>query len=323
MARALLMDGAGSIAPQPASGPEPAGGQPLILLVHGYNNDTHQAAESYFLMRRNLDHLLRLSGVDEAVRKSFQSRMWELYWPAYAPMRHRAFGRPRPKYEHVVAPLSYSLEVIRARTAVAGGLAQYLTRRAPSEVFFIAHSLGCRVVLETIKLLAPVLTSPIQLSGFLLMAGAVPVDMLDLGGLLGPGALRARRRYCLHSWRDTVLLTAFPPGQVLAGEAPLYGLPLAAGLTGSPRSLWHSHANTHINHGAYWREGLFKGGTALSQLCAGIFGVAIDREISLSELPRVRTDSALSILPENQLPTGRLPGSDWLEATYGSPRRQP
>jgi pimeloyl-ACP methyl ester carboxylesterase len=313
------MDDDGSVRPYSDGGLEPEAGRPLILLVHGYNNDPRDAAESYFAMRCNLDNLLRLNQAGKALRKEFQSRMWELYWPGYMPLSRRGSGRQRTTYERAPSSLSYSLEVRKARSWVADGLKRYLTRCAPSEVFFIAHSLGCRVVLETVNRLATSLASRIQLTGFLLMAGAVPVNMLDNGGLLGPSAKEAHRRYCLHSWRDGVLKLAFPPGQVLSGEVPPPPnvWPVATGLSGGPRLLWDLHANTQLNHGGYWREGLFKGRAALSELCAGIFGVAIERGIQLSELPRVLTASKLSILPENQLPSGRLLGSNWLVYRYG------
>jgi hypothetical protein len=312
---ALVMEDHGYVRPYCDGGPEPPSGHPLVLLVHGYNNDAVQAELSFYAMRRNLDNLLSLNGTGEALRREFQSRLWEFYWPGH--LRLRRFGSRRAAFEVVPSALSYSHEVVKARTWVAQSLADYLRLRTPSEVFFIAHSLGCRVALEAVKRLSASPAPDLRVAGFLLMAGAVPVNLLDPDGDLFPSAIEVRRRYSLHSWRDLVLGVAFPPGQILAGEAPVYGLPVATGLLGGPRTMWVRHADTRLSHGGYWRQGLFRGGTAgVSELAAAIFGVAVDHGISLSELPRVTADSALSILPESQIASGRLPGSNWLEEDY-------
>jgi hypothetical protein len=317
-ASALRMNREGVVGVYERGGIEPAVGDRLILLVHGFNNDESQAAQSYFAMRSNLDNVLRLHGTDEEQRKNIQSRVWELYWPGYLPLSARGpSGKRRFGYEPALSAASYSLEVVKARTWVADGLATYLRRIRPAEVFFIAHSLGCRVVLETVKRLSSSILTNIQFPGFVLMAGAVPVDSLLQNGSLGPSALSPSRRYCMHSYRDAVLMLAFPPGQLMSAEAPSYGLPVATGLTGWPTSLWSNHTNTKLGHGGYWKEGIFKDKALLSELCAGIFGVAVERNISVTGLLTMPSAQAFSILPERQLATGRLPGSRWLEDKYG------
>jgi hypothetical protein len=314
---ALRMDGSGFVSPFSGNGLEPEPGERVILLVHGYNNDQVEAAESYFTMRKNLDNVVLSCGIDETLRKQLQSRIWELYWPGYLALSSLGpRGGRRHKWEPVASAASYSHEVRKARTWVADGLASFLRRIRPSEVFFIAHSLGCRVVLETLQRLVSGLLSPIHFAGFLLMAGAVPVHMLGISGLLGPSAAQPDRRYCLHSWRDAVLMLAFPGGQILSGEVAAYGVPVATGLTGSPSALWSGHANSGLGHGDYWRQGIFRDRSVLSQLCAGIFGIAVQRDLTVSELLTIPAELNYSILPERQLASGRLPGSDWLRDRY-------
>lgn len=319
-ANALRMDGEGTVQPYRSGGILPPAGRRLILLVHGYNNDPFQAGASYFAMRRNLDHILQFCGVDEARRKSMQEGIWELYWPGYFPLSDRPLrGLRRRGYEGVLSIPSYSLEVGKARSWVASGLARFLASRAPSEVFFIAHSLGCRVVLETILRLSKAAQPGIAIAGFLLMAGAVPVHLMLDGAPLGDCLRSASRRYSLHSWRDAVLLLAFPPGELLAGEVPPYGCPVATGLMGAPVSLWESHVNTKLGHSDYWELGLLRNKGLLSSFCAGVLGVAVDHPIEESDIRSLPAPLAVSILPQRHILSARLPGAAWLSDRYGPP----
>src|SRR6202011_1769264 len=103
-----------------------------------------------------------------------------------------------------------------------------------SGVFFVGHSLGCRVVLETMQRLA---NTNVPILGFVLMAGAVPVHLLNEGKNLYPG--KGKHQYCLFSAEDFVLKACFPPGQIFAGEAPEEGgLPVATGRVGQPRGMY-------------------------------------------------------------------------------------
>jgi pimeloyl-ACP methyl ester carboxylesterase len=317
--QAIKMDRSGGIAPFSPGGGHPSAGRPITLLIHGYNNDDYEAADSFYKMRCNLDHILHYSGNASIFRKYIQSNIWEFYWPGYQPVTLlNPVARRRHWYEPVISGPSYSLEVVKARSWVADGLFNYLSRVRPSEIFFVAHSLGCRVVLETARQILESFTTPIRVTGFILMAGAVPIDLLQPTGPLGPTAGAPPRRYCLYSWRDLVLMLAFPPGQVLAGEIPLYGSPLAVGLTGQPSSLWNVRVNSKLGHHDYWSRGLFVNKERLSELCAGMLGIPVDRATPVMTLPSVPSAPPLSILPERQLYSGNLPGDDWLRDRYGS-----
>jgi pimeloyl-ACP methyl ester carboxylesterase len=269
-------------------------------------------------MRKNLNYLLRTSGVAEEVRQDAQSRIWELYWPGYLPLSDQGpAGLKRRFYEPAISASSYSLEVEKARTWVADQLSAYLDRIGQISVFFIAHSLGCRVVLEVLERLLNSVVSTVTCSGYLLMAGAVPIDQLMPAGRLGPTAFLPTGRFCLHSTRDLVLCAAFPPGQLLSGEIPLYGLPVATGLTGWPSAMWSDHVNTSLSHGSYWRESLFKDNAISSQLCASLFGLTTPKGLPFSSLAFRPASHTLSILPERVLPTQTLGNEDWLERRYG------
>jgi hypothetical protein len=286
------------------------------LLIHGYNNDEVQAAESFFRMRVNIDEILSSIGVVRTIREEIQKQIWEFYWPGFERFAlTNPKGLRRHNYEMLVTAPTYSLEVVKARTWVKDSLHHYLDRVNPSEVFFVAHSLGCRVALETIKALLNSITTTVSVAGFLLMAGAVPIDLLHEWAELGPTTRFTSKRYCLYSHRDSVLMVAFPPGQIAAGEIPIYGVPQAVGYWGLPE-IWNIRCNTTLGHGGYWKRGLHKSSGHISELLSGMFRLVVERDLQGVDLPVLTESSVASILPERNLPSGLLPGADWLRAKY-------
>jgi pimeloyl-ACP methyl ester carboxylesterase len=309
------MDVNGDVRPSVGPSALPERNKPMLLLVHGYNNDSAEAAESYFAMRRNLDALLRVHGVAESVRKALQGRIWEFYWPGYLPIGHWSLsGVTRPTFEKVISAPSYALEVIKARDWIADGLAVFLRSVEPSEIFFIGHSLGCRVVLETIARLADPHT--IALTGFILMAGAVPIHLLLSNSRLCNGAALVKKRFCLYSGIDLVLWFAFPPGQVLADEVPPYGIPIATGLWGSPSALYDIRSNTWLGHGDYWTQGPFKGGGSYQQLLAGELGAYQPERFVRAEKIASRELKQLKASRNRQIGSRAYTGIDWLRDSY-------
>lgn len=115
--------------------------------------------------------------------------------------------------DHWVGPLSYSFEG-RDADDTAFELAQYLNDhiRAGAEINFIAHSLGCRVTLETIKRMLPAGRNFEQVC---LMAAAIDDDCLSAPGVYLQAASRAQRVASLSSKKDRVLRFAYPAGDLL------------------------------------------------------------------------------------------------------------
>ena len=120
----------------------------------------------------------------------------------------------------------------------------------------MAHSLGCRVVLEAVKYLdtwtAEKRWRHTQVASTCLMAAAVPVALCQEGQDYGTRP-RGRDEVVLWSNWDFVLTTAFPPGE-LAG---LEGLHLrSVGSSGQPERRWKTprRPSTGLGHSDYYGD---------------------------------------------------------------------
>ena len=306
MRQALKLTASGHLGPLEAGGPTPHGHRRVILLVHGFNNDEQQAGASYSTMRRNLDRLLREEGHDQQHRRAVQETIWEFHWPGY--LRAATAVVPRRGLSETISGLAYSVQVPKARGAVPEALADYCTSLGAVELSFVAHSLGCRVVLETVDRLARDPRSRVRVGGVLLMAAAVPMRSIGTWGKLNGAARVPSRRFCFHSWRDRILLVPFPLGQTLAGEPSA----MAVGLSGRP-SIWHGRRNTRFGHSDYWTDSFRRlGDYDLATVIDGLFLVTVARSVAASELPSNEIEEAYG-LPEVRLAERRLQGSDWLD----------
>ena len=216
----------------------------ILLLVHGFNNTAEQADSAYDAMIRNITaDLLRMRDGPEAVVC--------LQWPGDA-----AVG----PYQFADA-IGYPVDIERAKVSaqrVADYLRQLCLAHGPNfRISMVAHSLGCRLVLEALKISAP---GGLQVQVAALMAPAVPVRLVDAS--LGTSAYLAgtdwlaRSMLKYHSWFDYVLGVAFPAGQALAFamgiETEPYGE--AVGFFGSPVSFANDGGNTYNTHGEYWGD---------------------------------------------------------------------
>ena len=119
-------------------------------------------------------------------------------------------------------------------------------------VHFVAHSLGCRVALETIEFLrqngGPVVGK------VCLMAAAVPLFKVQTGGELVEAMEHAGEVRILHSDDDAVLRDTFPPGQTLAGGNEGF-FPTALGLHGFLSAASGRIVSVDVDnagHGDYW-----------------------------------------------------------------------
>jgi hypothetical protein len=231
----------GGLAPEisPAASLGPTGSS-LILLIHGYNNDLADARSVYTTFVDNLQK-------DWNKAPALLATIYRFYWPGDKSWGPFSF-------------LSYALEIGPARDS-AVMLATYMKElRAasggPMNVYLIAHSLGNRLLMELLEIFANQGTpSNLKIQGICMMAGAVPVSKVDVGGDLY-GAAELAQAYILYSTGDAVLHFAFPPGETAAGDAIL---PTAVGRFGQPAGQWaftqqmtYGPKKTKYGHHDYW-----------------------------------------------------------------------
>lgn len=237
--------------------------QPVkIVLVHGYNVDQPAAKKGYEAFFE------RLRSVGAPAH--FTDNLTELYWPG-----NKNWGK--------ASFLSYSLNawnVNHAALKFSEFLTTHFSNNPDTQLVFIAHSLGCRMILECLnniishnKNLIP------KFRHITLMAAAVPASMLK-----NPGDhLYAIRNikipfYGFHSKADRVLLAAFPVGQALAFQN---AFSQAVGRNGEPAGLWKHgrHFPMTIDHGDYWSN------EEVAQFIAYKFGLSVYRILFTNTLP--------------------------------------
>ena len=220
----------------------------VVVFVHGYNVDRKSATSEYERLREDLREL---AGRDSRLT------ILELFWPGYLSKG------VAPDEQSVFSPATYPFHVRRV-PAIGQGLASFLEplrglSGEPLRIVIVAHSLGCRLVLEALAQFTP--NQRRRFSGMCLMAAAVPqhhlADQLDR---LRQAATIPVKRVVLYSENDSILRRYFPGGQTLAGDG---FFPEAVGLRGSPKDYWRGpNTETHdtgLDHGDY-----FRGATALS-----------------------------------------------------------
>ncbi|WP_240219748.1 DUF726 domain-containing protein [Rheinheimera hassiensis] len=213
----------------------------IVVLVHGFNNHYGEAAVAYEGFRKRQYSLN--SSLQPA---SLQSILADVHWPGDA-----AWG-----LFDIADFLVYPYAVGTAKKAGAI-LAKFLMQMPNLEiVHFIGHSLGCRVVLETIRKLG---ARP-QVGKLCLMAAAVPVFQVEYGGRLASAIARAKHVLVLHSSSDLVLKAAFPPGQFAAGRGEGF-FPVALGRDKPPPTVAGMLSEKEVKgakHSDYWGHQLTK-----------------------------------------------------------------
>jgi len=209
----------------------------LVVLVHGFNDDRVEAAEAYAALRERQRELL-----GETDFPTFDAALGDDFWPGDADWGPLDFA------DFLVYPKAVGV----ARDEVALPLADYLRRRGDVQVVhFVAHSLGCRVVLEVLADLVRSGGPPV--GKVCLMAAAVPVAMLCPGGRLERALSLAREVLVLYSPADLVLAAAFPVGQTLAGSGEGF-FPEAVGYAGSVPAIVQREQIVGAGHGHYWGD---------------------------------------------------------------------
>jgi hypothetical protein len=203
--------------------------------VHGFNNHYGEAATAYQGFRKQ-----QYRRDESLLWESLETVLADAHWPGDA-----AWG-----VADLVDFLVYPVAVGTAKEA-GPVLADFLSRMPNLEiVHFIGHSLGCRVVLETIL----ILHSRAQVGKVCLMAAAVPVFQVEWGGRLESAMVRAQRVLVLFSGSDKVLTAAFPLGQSAAGRGEGI-LPTALGHERPPPSVAGRVDAIEISsagHSDYW-----------------------------------------------------------------------
>jgi len=233
-----------------------------VLLVHGYNNTPKIAERSY----RNILEKLGLPP---------HYAVWQLLWPSTHPLG-------------AISLATYPARVPAAENCgwlVAEKFISTLGRERT--VYIVAHSLGCRLVLDAIKWIRehPSPDLP-HIAGVFLLAAAVPVRMCVLHGEAPfRRPLPNSKEYVFYSGRDFALSVGFRPGQYLLGDPNERGP--AVGRHGHPSvGRWNGRKGTKLGHSSYWR----------SETVAGeiktILGIRTTTVLESSELASHELDEA-------------------------------
>lgn len=203
-----------------------------ILLLHGYNVSEGGGQKT-------------LHGFERRLRRYSAALAGDLGWLMWP-------GDLKVPY---VGGVAFPFKVTTARR-LAERIARFLSKlrsftQAPPEIVLVAHSLGCRVTLETLRVLSDEASSANV--SVLLMAAAVPVRHVEPGGSLHEAARFARRRAVMYSTSDWVLQVLFRTGESVAPGEPVW--PTAVGTQGMPEKLWtESFRMIGFGHGSYWKR---------------------------------------------------------------------
>lgn len=207
-----------------------------VVLVHGFNNHYGEAAAAYWGFRA------RQYSQAGSVPPALESLLADAFWPGDA-----AWG-----LADLIDFMVYPVAVSTARDA-APRLADHL-RSMPNLItaHFIGHSLGCRVILETIADFAR--RGGPTVGKVCLMAAAVPIFKVEAAGDLAGAIGLGRPVLILYSDDDLVLRYAFRPGQTLAdGDEGFF--PAALGSGRPPPTVVGRLESIDIDgagHGDYW-----------------------------------------------------------------------
>lgn len=226
-----------------------AGG--AIFLIHGFNVNQKDADQSYEAFRSRLN---------EKIENRYFGEFYDIYWPG-------------DFYEGWAGPLNgllsigaYPLAVTKAIEA-APVLGEFILENFGPSVglHFICHSLGNRLLLETVHYLSK---HGRRAASATMMAAAVLTDMVGESGRFEATRDDCGKTLVLHSAWDTVLRGAFPIGDGLENTGT-WGE--AIGLYGNPAQVWKGgprHQMPRYKHGQYWA------GHESSEKVANHFGFA-------------------------------------------------
>jgi hypothetical protein len=213
----------------------------LLVLVHGFNNHQGEAEQAYLAFRRKQRSRIE----SESRQDAFEDRLGDLFWPGDA------------NWPGVIDKVDFLVYPKAVTVAGQAGplLMNYLMTRTDDVlvVHFLAHSLGCRLVLETIRALSS--AGGPKIGKVCLMAAAVPTfKVCPAGGELFDALSAPEHLLVLFSPADNVLHWTFPPGQTLArGDEGFF--PVAVGRHGDiplHPGVVDREEISGADHGDYW-----------------------------------------------------------------------
>jgi hypothetical protein len=226
-------------------------------MIHGFNVNLCEAGCAYDIFMRSLNLFWRARAVS-------------LYWPGDAAMQPSHVTERVNIVSKTWSVLSYPSQIQRARKAaeiLADAVSIAIRARRtgaralePLEIIIVAHSLGCRLTLEFLKLMRPSTTQ--QIISFplvILMAAAVPRYLVRRGEDLAKALDTPNKVLIYKSRADNVLLATFRSGQLLERPFPM-GWSLAArdaiGLGGCGPNISHKVREIPGSraHSEYWND---------------------------------------------------------------------
>ncbi len=203
----------------------------IMILIHGYNVSEEEAKETYRKFEKNFNlYCNKVSTLNKVI-----------YW----------FLWPSDKPNKLSSMISY-YQTLKSAKICGKKFADYLNQlqlksfnNQPPRIILIGHSLGCRLLLEALK----TTKKDNKIWDIILMAAAVPVDLVKQGELLNLQKNTRENYHILYSKNDLVLRIAFPAGQRLAGEASWE----AVGFKGNPNpGTWSKRKEMNYDHSDYW-----------------------------------------------------------------------
>ncbi len=211
---------------------DPNGNWRTVFFIHGYNVDENDARISFDNMIRKL----RRKNIPPEIINS----IWKFYWSGS--LKNKA-----------LSTISFSKQIPNAVES-AKVFTEYLNElrgpsNTPMQIILVAHSLGCRLLVETI---VNHVKGKNNIYKVLLMAAAVPVFLIDKKIYKTPLQQDVDLRYNMFSKKDWIVSKLiFGSGSSLAGEG---FFPKAVGGTGKPESMWTENHSTNLKHSQYWNS---------------------------------------------------------------------
>lgn len=253
----------GPVADKVYEDPEIAKGKVrLVILIHGYNVNLNDGRGGYNEFGQRIgEQIGDIGGLPIDLFAGF-------YWPGDVDLRW---------FSCLSYPIAPRSAINSARRLQEFLLSLHGPGAGPIQVDIVAHSLGCRLIVECLSALSNYPGIRAAFTGTCLMAAAVPIDTREFRKKLKLTA-NMTRLLVLHSNGDEVLQLAFPLGQTLAGEG---FFPKALGRFGPPPGLnAQGEAINSLNHGDYWSKPV-----VASRVASFLNLCALRRQISERETP--------------------------------------